>query len=45
VAALKKVTPEQVHRAAQEVLDWKRSNLALIGPVEDEARLRELIQP
>lgn len=45
VAALKRVTAQQVHRVALQLLDWRRANLALIGPVEDEAAISKIIQP
>lgn len=45
VAALKRVTAQQVQRVARQLLDWRRANLALIGPVEDEATIRQTIQP
>lgn len=45
VATLKRVTAKQVHRVARQLLDWRRANLALIGPVEDEAAIRQIIQP
>ena len=45
MAALKKVTTEQVHREAKQILNWQRANLACIGPVTEEDKLRELLQP
>ncbi len=45
VAVLKRVTAKQVHRVARQLLDWRRACLALIGPVEDEAAIRRILQP
>ena len=45
VAALKRVTAKQVHSVAKKLLDWRCANLALIGPVDDEAAIRGIIQP
>lgn len=45
VATLKRVTTGQVHRVAKQLLDWRRACLALIGPVEDEAAIRRILNP
>ena len=43
LAALDRVTLEDVHRVAQDVIRDERLNLALIGPFDDEERFERLL--
>ncbi|MBI5766014.1 insulinase family protein [Candidatus Falkowbacteria bacterium] len=38
------VTGNEVEKAAQEVIDFKKANLAIIGPFKDEKRFAEILR-
>ena len=44
LAALDKVTVEDVHRVAQDIVRQDRLNLALIGPFDEPERFQKLLE-
>ena len=44
LAALDKVTVEDVHRVAQDIVRQDRLNLALIGPFDEPDRFQKLLE-
>jgi len=43
LAEIEKVTIEDIHRVAKKIINWKKSNLALIGPFDNEDEFRSII--
>ncbi len=44
LAALDKITVNQVNNLAKDVIDWSKSNLAIIGPFENEDKFLKILK-